>query len=109
MKEPQPKPSLRTLAEKLSQTLYFDAASYRFKAKKSPYDEGMLQAIDWMEEICLHYLREDERMKREMTGLLEETLIRIRRAKKTPKNRAMDDAVAKALADLKRWTRTEKK
>ena len=100
-KPPPPKPSIRTISEDLSRQLYFVPSSYRFKEKKNSYDVGFLKAVDWVEDLCLHYIREDERLKAELLEVLKDNKAKISKLKRSPKTQGMLDAIETALSYVK--------
>ncbi len=100
-KPPPPKPSIRSIIEELSSRLYFVASHHRFKEKKNPYDEGFLKVVDWMQELCLHYIHEDERLKAELLQVLKENEAKIAKLKRSRKTQGMIDAIEKALDYVK--------
>lgn len=93
------------MSERLSETMYFHATSYRFKKDPPPsekrYGEGALKAIDWIQQLYYHYIREDERLKREFIGVLEDGLGKIGELKRSPKTQGMVDMIETALRYLK--------
>ena len=78
-----------------------NSTSYRFKPKKSAYDEGVLKAIDWMQEICLYYIEEHNRLKRELLEVLQSNMEKIESVTRTPKTQAMRDTIERALNYVK--------
>ena len=62
----------------------------------------MLKAIDWMQELCLHYVKEDERLKQELIDTLMANLKKIEGLKRTSKTQGMLDAIQTARDYIKR-------
>ncbi len=113
MKNTKIKMPLRTLSKRLSKTMYFHASGYRFRKDPPPpekrYGDGALKAIDWIQQLCYHYTREDERLKREFVGVLEDGLGKIREPKRSPKTQGMADMIEVALRYLKSPPKSSKR